>query len=345
MRRQSQDRISGTERDVSSGVHGLYNNLMPYSNEHQEILQQAIQAERSGRLSEAQAAYQRLLARWPGTPIGWYNLGLLQRKTGHYEAALESYQQALVRRIARAEEVHLNRAVVYSDCLRRYPEAEFELRQALRLNPRYCPALLNLANLHEDLGQRAEALHTYETLLAIDAQHFEALARYANLRTITDTGHPLIVRLQQALRNGSASIDDKASLAFALGKALDSSGAYDEAFAAYQAANQYSSRNVTAHPAPYSRVVQEQTVDQLIQVFRAGGESQATVAQPPQPIFICGMFRSGSTLVEQMLASHSQVTAGGELGFLPALVKSSLAPFPQSARTCSQTRLSALAAN
>src|SRR5204863_8460858 len=66
------------------------------------------------------------------------------------------------------EEVHLNRAVIYSDCLRQSEAAERELREALRLNASYVPALLNLANLHEDRGQRDEARLFYERALTLD---------------------------------------------------------------------------------------------------------------------------------------------------------------------------------
>jgi hypothetical protein len=64
-----------------------------------------------------------------------------------------------------------------------------------------------------------------------------------------------------------------------------------------------------------------------------------------RPLFICGMFRSGSTLAEQILAAHSQVAAGGELAFLPSLVRSELAPFPATMATVSQARLDELAAS
>ena len=57
----------------------------------------ALQLERAGRLDEAEAAYQRLLARWPDLPDTWFNLAVLQRKARRFEAALASYQQALVR--------------------------------------------------------------------------------------------------------------------------------------------------------------------------------------------------------------------------------------------------------
>ena len=121
--------------------------------DHRPLLREAVLLERARRLPEAAAAYERLLARWPDLPDSWYNLAVLQRKLGRFDAALASYQQALDRGVSRPEEVHLNRGVIYSDCLRQDDAAERELQTALALNPDYVPALLNLANLKSDLGR------------------------------------------------------------------------------------------------------------------------------------------------------------------------------------------------
>ena len=115
--------------------------------EAQTQFREAIRLERADRVAEAETAYTRLLERWPNHPDSWYNLAVLQRRGGRFEAALASYEQALACGISRPEEVHLNRGVIYSDCLRRDDDALRELRAALALNPAYAPALFNLANL------------------------------------------------------------------------------------------------------------------------------------------------------------------------------------------------------
>ena len=124
------------------------------------LLREAARLEQDGRLGDAAATYERVLARWPDLPDCWYNLGLLQRRLGRFDAALVSYAQALARGVRQPEEVHLNRGVIFADHLRQEGAAERELRAALSLNPRYLAALHNLANLHEDLGRRDEALAT-----------------------------------------------------------------------------------------------------------------------------------------------------------------------------------------
>jgi tetratricopeptide (TPR) repeat protein len=305
------------------------------------LLQQAVQLERGGRLDDAERAYQLLLSHWPDLPDAWYNLALLQRRAGRFAAALASYDQALARGVSQPEEVHVNRGVIYSDCLRQDAAAEAELHKALALNPDYTPALLNLGNLKEDLGERAAALALYDRILAREPQHFEALARYANARRTTDPQDALIARLRSAIDDPSAAAADQASLGFALGKTLDQAGAYEQAFAAYSDANRASRRSAQRAPL-YDRQAHETFVDELIATFTRERVVQTSGGGEP-PIFICGMFRSGSTLIEQVLSAHPQVAAGGELHLLPALVRNELAPFPQSMRRVAAQQLEELA--
>lgn len=304
----------------------------------QSLLNQIARLERTGRLAEAETVYRQLLSAWPQLTDTWYNLGRLQRHLGKFEAALTSYQQALDRGVSQPEEVHLNRGVIYSDGLQQYALAEQELNAALTLNPAYVPALFNLANLHEDLGRRDAALASYERLLALDPQHYEALARYACLKLAAAPDDPLIARVRETLTRHEVTPADKASLGFALGKMLDACGAYDAAFAAYADANRHSRNSAPARAVLYDRQAQERFIDELIAAFPApspAGEPGPT----PRPIFVCGMFRSGSTLTEQILAAHSKITPGGELPLLPALVAGRLAPFPASLATMDASRL------
>jgi tetratricopeptide (TPR) repeat protein len=223
--------------------------------------------------------------------------------------------------------------------------AEKELQTALRLNSKYLPALLNLANLNEDRGRRATALTLYERILALDPGCSEALARYANLKTISQADDPLLGQLQTALARTAATAADKASLAFALGKTLDGCGAFDKAFDSYVAANRYSRASVVRGGTGYNRRQQEEFVSQLIATFDRVSTGVPEVSSTAYPIFICGMFRSGSTLTEQVLAGHSQVTSGGELDLLPALARSQLTPFPAAMSGISSSRINELTAS
>ena len=281
-----------------------------------ELLDRASALRQSGRTEEAIAAYEQLLARDPGLSESWFNLGWLQRQARRYESSLASYQQAIDRGVSGPEEAHLNRAVILSDHLARPGDAEAELRAALALNPRYVPALLNLGNLHEDRGERAEAEAAYRQALDIDPASALAMSRLAGvLDPRSDDAGRLVVSLRRAIA-AAATPGERADLGFALVRLLDGRGDHEEAFAAASAANRASRDSFGPGFPGYDRAAQESFVERSIAAVALpasapGGEEA--------PIFIIGMFRSGSTLVEQILAGHSGVAAGGELDLIPAL--------------------------
>jgi tetratricopeptide (TPR) repeat protein len=230
------------------------------------MLRDAAALRRAGRIGEAIAAYERLLARWPDLPESWYNLGFLQRSAQRFEAALASYRQALERGASQPEEIHLNCAVIYADHLRDDDAAERELDSALAINPSYAPALLNLGNLLEDRGEREKAAVHYDRALSVDPRSFEALARLANLKARPQPDDPLIGRMRTAIASASLA-SDKASLGFGLGRLLDACGIYDEAFAAYAEANRQSRAGAAAGGHTYDRARQERFIEALIDAF------------------------------------------------------------------------------
>lgn len=291
-----------------------------------EILLREAQGHRAaGRAGEAADAYAALLAIQPDLPDTWFNLALMQRQAGRPAQALASYQQALDRRIRGPEEVHLNRAVIYSDDLGQAEAAQLELDRALAIDPDYLAALLNLGNLHEDKGERDAARAAYARALAVASPPEAplALARLANATRFEDAADPLIAQVRTAMSAPGASPADRAELGFALGRALDEVEAYDEAFAAYADANA-ASRAATG--ARYNRAAQEAFVDRSVATYAAPAEA---VGSTGAPVFILGMFRSGSTLVERILAAHSGVISGGELALLPRVV-AGIAPYPEA---------------
>jgi tetratricopeptide (TPR) repeat protein len=288
------------------------------------LLRDASQLRAAGRIPEAIAAYRDALGANPDLPDSWFNLGWLQRQVRAFESALDSYQRALDLGIAKPEEVHVNRAAILSECLHRPRDAQRELRAALGKNPDYTPALVNLGNLHEDLGEAEEARAAYRRALQIDPGATLPLARLAACSLSSELDSELAARLRARIDEPSATNTQRAGLGFALAAMLDAAGEYDQAFAAVAAAND-ASRAAAGSKGVYDRANQEQFVDRLIATFdRPPSDAEAG----PSPVFICGMYRSGSTLVEQILAGHSGVVAGGELDLVPALV-ASVAGYPE----------------
>jgi tetratricopeptide (TPR) repeat protein len=283
--------------------------------ESEALLQRAASLRRAGRVEDAIAAYEQLLEREPGLSDAWYNLGFLQRQARRYERALDSYAEALKRGVRGPEEVHLNRAVILSDHLARPDEAEAELEAALALKPDWLPALLNLGNLHEDRGNRPAAEAAYRRALQVAPDDPLALSRLAGVSHAPELDEKLAGRLRAALGRPDTSVAAQADLGFALAGLLDSAGRFDEAFDAARAANE-ASRAATG--TRYDRPTVEAFIDRLI----ANSPPNRGVSEEGQsPIFILGMYRSGSTLIEQILAGHSRIQAGGELELVPELVR------------------------
>ncbi|HET8535001.1 MAG TPA: tetratricopeptide repeat protein, partial [Sphingomicrobium sp.] len=168
--------------------------------ETRALLERAGSLRRAGRVDEAIAAYRALLAREPGLPESWYNLGWLQRQARQYEDSLASYGEALKLGVRDPEEVHLNRAVILSDHLARHDDAEAELEAALNLRPDYLPALLNLGNLHEDRGKRGAAEEAYRRALAIAPDDALALSRLAGvIEPGSDSAAEVIENMKSAI--------------------------------------------------------------------------------------------------------------------------------------------------
>lgn len=292
----------------------------------------------SGKVNEAIACYQRFLQRRPEVADAHFNLALIQKRNRKLDEALDSYQHALHLGIDRPEEVHSNISIIYSE-LRREEEAINSLETALELNPDHIPAIFNLASRKEEAGDRKVALGLFQKIIDRDPQHYEALARLANVVDFTDPDDAVIRRMKRVVRKLTIDPQVRIDLYFALGKGLNDCGAYDDAFLNYQKANACARQTME----PYDRAVQESLIDQLIETFSAAWFDRIKPVSKAAPIFICGMLRSGSTLIEQVLAGHPSVTAGGEIDFFFREVRQSLAPFPESVRQMNPASLEALA--
>lgn len=287
-----------------------------------------------GRHAEAAAAWRVWLAQAPQDADGWFELGWLLRRVGDPQAALAAYSEAIARGVRAPEEAHLNRAVILSDDLHRDADAQRELELALTSAPSFAPARLNLGKIHEDQGRHAEARACYGAIVdaatgTADEHAATALARLVELDGAGAGGDALFGRAtHMAAAPSRLSEVARAQLGYALGRAHEARGDHDAAFAAFDAANRWAARGAPR----YAPAVVEAQIDALVAAAHSlgGVERGHDGGNMPGPVFICGMFRSGSTLVERVLAAHPAVVAGGELAWFPRLVAGPLAPYPVS---------------
>ena len=291
-----------------------------------------------GETETAISHYQRLLQRQPRLSAAYYNLALLYKHCKRYEKAVAAYEKAIRLGIDNVQEVYTNLGVLYSET-RRGGRAMYMYDQALAVDGNYIPALFNKAGLLEESGQRLAARKLYEQILELHHRHWESLARLAYLEKATGNNEQLVTRLRQATADARDEPLAREGLYFALGKILDDTGQYEQAFQAYRSANELgSSRN----PAYDRRTVEQYFAAQIGQFTSQAIKDRQTTSKAA-PIFVCGMLRSGSTLVEQILGSHPEIVSGGELDLIPWLASTRLMPWPQTVMNASRQELGALA--
>ncbi|NND60733.1 MAG: tetratricopeptide repeat protein, partial [Gammaproteobacteria bacterium] len=270
------------------------------------------------RLGHTEAAideYHRLISRQPDHAVAQFNLALLYKRALRYRDALSAYEEALRLGIDRLSEVYSNMGVVCTE-MRDPVRARKMYEQALEHDSAYIPALFNLAGLHEEAGDRDEATRLYEKILNLDPAHGEALARLAYAAGSESESEQLVARLTAATGEPGDATLTREGLYFALGKLHDQLGAYEQAANAYTEANALGKSRLP----PYQRDSIESSIGELMDLYDKEWIEQFAGESNASPVFVCGMFRSGSTLVERMLGAHSAITAGGELDFLPWLI-------------------------
>ena len=280
---------------------------------------------RAGDVTGGIDAYRAGLALDPSKADNWYNLGYLLRCDRQFLNAISAYEEAVERKLSRPEEAWINIATIRYDHLQETEPAINALQSALAAQPACIPALINLATIFEETGKSDAARATYARIRAIDPGNGRALGRCAMLDLYENKAGRSVPDLNEALTRTLAP-EDRAEIAFALGHNLDAVKDYKAAFAAFAMANA-AAATLIPKPQRYDRIRHSSWIDTLIAHTRPpirplGGQPEDA------PIFICGMFRSGSTLIEQILSRHSGVTAGGELEIVPSFARSRLSGDP-----------------
>ncbi|WP_191621476.1 tetratricopeptide repeat-containing sulfotransferase family protein [Marinihelvus fidelis] len=260
----------------------------------------------------------------PGDAGIAYNLAWYQAASGDAPAAVKAYERALELGVQGAEEVHLNLANLYMDQLDQPARARLHLDKALTLRPDYPGALHNLGNLEEREGNREAAQRCFKRCLELDPADDRALARLADAHVFSQPGEPLLERLT-AIAPQSQNPD----LHYARGRALDQVGEYDAAWAALSRANTLDRAGLPA----YRPAQTEDMAVKVIEGFSRDWLDRFPRVETHRPVFLCGMFRSGTTLLERMLAAHPAFAAGGESEFFPRLVRDEWPGWPEGVDT------------
>jgi len=313
----------------------------------QNALALAAERFRSGDTAGAELACKQALRLKPRSPEALHLHGLIAHRAGDLETAARCLRRAVAARPAAAV-LHNSLGVILRE-LGQADAAREALYRALKLRPRFPGACYNLGLVEEDLGDAVAALGAYETACGLDpdmakAHHArglvlqslgrfeEARAAYrralalrpdyaeahfhlAHARRAESRDDPQLAEVQSLLTGRDWSPREAGWLLAAVGKLSDDAGLHDEAFRAYREGNELTGLN-------YDPDAADVRAGELVRAFDA-----RLMAAPPDcaltradRIYIVGMPRSGSTLLEALLATHPEIRAGGERPEIPALM-------------------------
>jgi tetratricopeptide (TPR) repeat protein len=262
-----------------------------------------------GRIDEALASYRRALKIDPNLAGAHNNLGNGLRSLGKLEDAAASYGRALEINPDFAE-AHCNLGVTWR-LQGNAAEARASCRRALEINPQSATALVALADSSGDTGHFAQAEALYKRAIAIQPDLPEAWAGLARSRKMTIADAAWLAQAQRIAAKGLPPRHE-ISLRHAIGKYFDDVQDFDQAFANFRRANELTSLRRAKH----DRARLTQTVDDITHSWDRNRVRPRTGAnESERPVFIVGMMRSGTSLVEQILASHPAVFGAGELTY------------------------------
>jgi tetratricopeptide (TPR) repeat protein len=256
------------------------------------------------RPREAIAALRQALELVPGDALILINLGSALRAAGERDAALASLRRAceLAPDLAAAW-YNLGRML---GALRRPAEAHEAFERALHCDPAHTQARLHYAGTLRTFGRIEEAVAEYRKILDSEGS-IDAWSRLAGIKTLRLTATDC-AELERLFAQPALAADDRVKAGFALVKALEDCGRYSEAFATMATTNALHRRRVEWDSAAWHARTQR-----MLQAFSKAPASASAATFGREVIFIVSVPRSGSTLTEQILASHPEVEGASEL--------------------------------
>lgn len=293
---------------------------------------------------EAAEKYQQLLQLKPRHLLAHNNLGVSLYKSGHYKEAEEHFREAAGIQ-PKFPDAQFNLGTLLRD-VGQVAESELPLRRAVKLNPRHADAQVSLGLTILMIGRLSEARECFERVLKIAPRHAGALsglgmvanregrfeeavtlfkralvfdaqlpaawAGLARARKMTSADSDWLRGAEKAASSGLPPVQE-AGLRFAIGKYCDDVGNYEKAFRSYERANRLQKTIVPE----YNREARTQFVEDMIRAYPREAFSTAASSDggPTLPVFVTGMMRSGTSLVEQIIASHPDARGAGELQF------------------------------
>lgn len=294
----------------------IYRQILKRDPDHVEAMRLlAVVATNHRRFRDAEVFLSRAVSLAPDYARAWLDLSNVQSEQDKHKDSIESAQH-VVRLTPEIAESHialansLGRAGQQEEAIEAYQEA-------LKISESHPGALSGLAHQLKTIGKQDEAIEVHRRNLAANPGNAEPYWSMANLKTVSFTDEELD-NMVSLLEEGNLDDLTKQQLCNAMGLEYERREDYNRAFSCFETCNE-SRRAVEA----YDPVETETTTSELIEFFNKEylAENTGKGVMDSAPIFIVGLPRSGSTLIEQILASHSQVEGTHELSDLPWVVR------------------------
>lgn len=272
-------------------------------------------AARIGRYRDSETLLRRALELDPEYGAARANLATVLYRQGRSQEAI-SELDALIGDDPH-NPAHANLKAAALGRIGEFEEAIALYEQVLATAPRQPRVWLSYGHMLKTLGRIDEGVAAYRKALEIAPSLGEAWWSLANLKVVT-FGDQDVIAMQSALALEDLDGNDRLQLEFALGKAMEDRRDFAAAFAHYSAGNAERRKSL-----PYDAAATSAFVDRVVEVFTPAflAARRDTGDPAPAPIFVVGMPRAGSTLIEQILSSHSAVEGTTELPDIPALTK------------------------
>ena len=276
-------------------------------------------ATRRSDMAEAERCLNECLQIAPGYARARYDLACV-----HFAQQRPERVLPLLERLLALDPLHTACRMLKARTLRlvdRSDEAIVLLEGMIAENARNVEAWLLLGHVRREVGQQALAVAAYRRVLELRPEAGDAYWSLANLKTVRFTAAD-VEAMRQLLARSSLLPAERVRLEFALGKALEDEGQFADSFAHYARGNALHRATFAYDPESMAAVVRR---SKQLYTARFFAEHRGWGSERADPIFIIGVPRSGSTLLEQMLASHSQVEGTRELSDLSIVVSDLMA--------------------
>jgi predicted Zn-dependent protease len=275
-------------------------------------------AEVAGRLreySDAQALLERCLDLAPSFDAARHNYAIVLHRQSKPAAALPQVEQLLAKEPRNPGYLNLKAAILAN--LAEYAGSIEIYERVLREYPHQPKVWMSLGHSLKTAGRQEDSVAAYRRAIGMEPTLGEAYWSLANLKTFRFSEAD-VSAIRGALRRPDLAADDRLHFEFSLGKALEDEGSYEKSFASYARGNalrrQLHPYSAEENARFVGRCKRQYTLD-----FFAARESAG--APSADPIFIVGLPRAGSTLLEQILASHSRVEGTVELPDIPQIAR------------------------